>query len=72
MIYIYIFSTIGEISVSETVEEGSYFLNITQGTVNPTAEGSICDSNVVRFPLNLGDIYYSGHTCPVEELQIYQ
>ena len=53
--------------MSETVEEGSYFLNITQGTINPTAKGSICDPNVVKFPLNVGDIYYSGHSCPIEE-----
>mmetsp|Transcript_44626 Transcript_44626/g.71420 ORF Transcript_44626/g.71420 Transcript_44626/m.71420 type:complete len:163 (-) Transcript_44626:58-546(-) len=59
------FTAIGEVTFSENVPQGSYLINVSAGVVNPTAEGSLCDSNVVKFPFNLGDIYYSAHSCPI-------
>lgn len=47
--------------------QGSYFINVSANGLNPTAKGSICDSNAIQFPLNLGDIYYNGHSCPIAD-----
>eukprot|EP00483_Globobulimina_turgida_P007945 UN07961 len=61
------FTVVGFTTFNEDVVDGSYEIEIQEPILHPRHNGSLCEASFIRFPIDLGDVYYTGHSCPVRQ-----